>query len=90
MSGLRQTTQEVLVNLNPKNPLAHNNLGATLAKQGRIDDAIEHLNKALQWDSTNVDAHRNLGSISMDRGDFEKSAHHYRAMLTVQPNNELA
>src|SRR6185295_5133410 len=44
-----------------QNAAAHNNLGAALREQGRLDDAIDSFRKALQIDESHAMAWCNLG-----------------------------
>jgi Flp pilus assembly protein TadD len=39
---------EEIVKASPNDPLAHANLGIALAKSGRREEAVAHLNQALQ------------------------------------------
>ena len=48
------------VQLAPRDPAAHNLLGAALASTGRLDEAIAHFREALQLAPTDPQARANL------------------------------
>ena len=59
-----------------KNPgawLAHNNLGIVLRQQGRVQEAIDHYNEALQSIPTYALAHNNLGVALKQMGKVRGS-----------------
>ena len=45
----------------PENSIAQNNLGIALAAQGRVDEAIQHFDRALRLNPDDAKAHNNLG-----------------------------
>ena len=54
----------------PQNHRAHTNLGKALAKEGLIDEAIEHYRAALSINSIYVVAHYNLGLALSKKGRY--------------------
>jgi Flp pilus assembly protein TadD len=46
--------------INPEHAGAHNNLGIALARNGNIEDAIDHFQYALRIDPDYTSAHNNL------------------------------
>jgi Flp pilus assembly protein TadD len=48
--------------LDPRHADTENNLGAMLASEGRFDEAISHLETALQLNPNHVDARNNLAA----------------------------
>ncbi|MBF0475521.1 MAG: tetratricopeptide repeat protein [Deltaproteobacteria bacterium] len=76
-----------------KNPLshgAHNNLGAALYAQGKLQEASSHLSQALRLKPDYIDAHNNLGMILMDRGDLNRAREHYLQILQIKPTDSMA
>jgi Flp pilus assembly protein TadD len=48
------------VQLDPADPVAHNDLGTALMQLGENEKAVEQFNDALHIDPSNADAKRNL------------------------------
>ena len=72
-----------------KNPgawLAHNNLGVVLWNQGNISEAIEHYEKALQFDPAYAQAHNNLGIALKQMGKIEEAIGQYQQALQLNPD----
>ncbi|MCS7336686.1 MAG: tetratricopeptide repeat protein [Verrucomicrobiae bacterium] len=70
---------------NPTAWVAHNNLGALRAEQGRLNEAIAHFEKAVTLKPDNYRAHVNLGRAYAERGLYEKADTHFRAALRIRP-----
>jgi protein O-mannosyl-transferase len=62
-----------------ENPVAHEKLGEALLEQGKIPQAIAHLEAALRILPTYADAHNNLGGILGMQGRSEEALAHFRA-----------
>ncbi|UCE59689.1 MAG: tetratricopeptide repeat protein [Phycisphaerales bacterium] len=76
-----------------KNPdvwLAHNNLGNILERQGKLDEAIDHHQQALQVEprfALNVaHSHYNLGNALAAQRKFTEATKHYRETLRNKPD----
>jgi tetratricopeptide (TPR) repeat protein len=69
---------------------AQYNLASALLREGRIDEAIVHYQKALQLLPENADAHVNLGSAFLAKGRIEDAIAEYRDALRFGPNNVAA
>jgi tetratricopeptide (TPR) repeat protein len=71
----------------PKNALAHNNLGAALAKlPGRLPDAIAEYRKTLQLNPNYPEAHNNLGDAWLETpGKLAQAIAEYREALRLRP-----
>jgi len=69
-----------------RNSGAHNNLGAHLAAQGHLDEAMAHYRQALQIEPDYPEAHNNLGVALSNRGHFDEATAHFRQALKIQPN----
>ncbi|MCJ7538112.1 MAG: tetratricopeptide repeat protein, partial [Desulfobacterales bacterium] len=72
------------------NMTVHNNIGVVLEKQGRIDEAIIHYEKALQIHPGYVDAHMNLGSALYSLGKYMKAIEHYQESIKLHPGSAAA
>lgn len=55
-----QTLWAHAVDVEPRSPIAHNNLGAVLAREGRHDEAIAHFQWAVELDGDYAAARENL------------------------------
>jgi hypothetical protein len=69
--------------LDPRQPKAHNNLGAVLHMQGRLDEATASYRRALALDPALAQANQNLAAITRDpeaaRGALEGYLRHLEA-----------
>ena len=72
------------------NYVAHNNLGGTLIKQGRLDEAVVHCRKALEIHPDYYDAHTNLGHAFASKGDWADAITSYQAAIRAAPNYKKA
>ena len=68
------------------NYLAHNNLGLTLAAQGKLDEAIEQYLLAIQLKPYYADAHNNLGMALADQGKLPEATRAYDQALQLKPD----
>jgi tetratricopeptide (TPR) repeat protein len=58
----------------------HGNLGLVLARQGRFDEAIPHLEKALAGGFESNEAQLVLGRALAGKGRFEEAIPHFEAL----------
>jgi len=65
---------------------AYNGLGYVLARQGRVDEAIAELKRAVQVDAHYTPAYNNLADTLARQGDLEGAEYYYRLSLAEQPN----
>ncbi|MDP2725500.1 MAG: tetratricopeptide repeat protein, partial [Syntrophales bacterium] len=68
------------------NYLAHNNLGAALARQGKIEAAIMQYEKALRIIPQYADALFNMGEALSAGGRLEEAEERYRESLRSKPS----
>ena len=64
---------------------AYNNLGTTLAAQGKLDEAVTHFWEAVRLDPDYADAHYNLGNAQAARGKFDDAVRYFREALRIKP-----
>lgn len=64
----------------------YNNLGNVLAKEGRIDEAVESFRRALNMDPNYAVPHYNWGNLLARQGKLEEAADHYRKALETEPD----
>lgn len=75
------------IDLKPEHSVYHTNLAQVLKTTGRRDEAIAQYRHALMQDSTNLDAHNQLGVLLGECGDFGAQEEQYRAILRLAPDN---
>ena len=68
------------------NLIIHNNMGVTLDKQGRTEEAVEHYLQALRVMPDYVKAHYNLGNALYKQGRTEEAVEHYLQALRLKPD----
>jgi tetratricopeptide (TPR) repeat protein len=79
-----------LIRLDPRDALAHANLGAYYRSTGDADRAIDHYRRALESQPDFASAHYNLALLLESKQDTDGAARHYRNALRVQPDHARA
>jgi tetratricopeptide (TPR) repeat protein len=74
----------------PENYFAHGDLGVALTEQGRLDEAIEHLQKALEIHPGHPECHNNLGNALLQAGQVDEAIEHLQKALQINPGDEEA
>jgi type IV pilus assembly protein PilF len=69
---------------------ANTNLGAGYLKQGKPDLAIERLNRALDQDPRNAEAHSTIALAYDQLGVLEDAEVHYKRAVQLEPENGLS
>jgi Flp pilus assembly protein TadD len=75
---------------NPNAFLAHNNFAVILREQGHLDEAISHLQKAVEIQPGFAEAYNNLGNALRQRGQTDLAIAHFQKALQLEPNNAPA
>lgn len=73
------------LHVNPQSAMSHNNLGLTLAKEGRLDAALTSFQTAVQLRPDLPEAHYNLGKILTMQGKFDDAIVHHNTALHYRP-----
>ena len=76
--------------MNAEHYVAHNNLGAALIEQGKIEEGISHYTKALEINPNYWLAHSNLGGYLVGQGKVEDAMHHCSEAVRLNPNSSEA
>jgi len=71
----------------PRNPRAHNNLGAELELAGRLEAAESHYRRAIALEPDYASAHHNLGNVLASGGRIEAALDQYRIALALAPGD---
>ncbi len=71
----------------PDNAKIRNNLGDTVLKKGRVDEAIAHFQRALQIDPNSAEAHNNLGNALIRKNNVDEAIVHFQKALQIKPDS---
>jgi Flp pilus assembly protein TadD/Tol biopolymer transport system component len=71
--------------IEPDNVELLNALGFSLFQQGKSQEAVVELEKALEVDPKHWKAHNNMALASIDLGELELAEAHYRESLAIEP-----
>ena len=76
--------------IDPGSAIAHTAYAALLYKQGRVDDAMAHSERAATIAPEYAEARNNLGMGLSKRGQLDAAIEQYRAALTFKPGYDEA
>jgi len=76
---------EHTLDVTANNVIVHNNLGMSLAKQGKTTEAIRHYSEALRINPNHAKAHNNLGNALDEQGRTDAAIDHYFEALRINP-----
>jgi len=71
---------------NPDCWMAHLNCGVALARLGRPQEAVTHLQEALRIKPDLAEAHRSWGIALQDQGRHQEAVAHYEEALRIKPD----
>jgi serine/threonine protein kinase/tetratricopeptide (TPR) repeat protein len=77
-----------VIELDPNNPYAYNNLGAVLVASGKFQEALEPLQKSLQF-SADGQAYSNLGIAYFYLKDYDKAITAYEKAVQLVPTSDM-
>ncbi len=80
-----ETLWRATIKKNPRASIAHNNLAVLLMKEGRSDEAEEHVWRAVQLDPRSYEALTAQGSLFLENGMTQKAIESYSKALSIQP-----
>jgi Flp pilus assembly protein TadD len=84
------TLFEHALRVTENNYLAHLNLGAALADQGKAEEAITHYHRSLQIAPNYAEAYNNLGLALVQLGKNDEATAHYVKALQINPHCAIA
>ena len=80
------TLYEHSLEVTRRNPLILKNLGAALAKQGKMDQAEAHYAEALYLNPDYAEAHNDLGAALAKQGKMDQAEVHFAEALRLNPD----
>lgn len=66
-----------------------NQQGVVLAKAGKIDDAIDKFNKAMDLDPMLLDSYKNMGDLYLHIEKYEEAKSFYKKALLIKKDGEI-
>ena len=76
--------------LNPKDPEAHNNIGVTFQELGKLADAKKSFTQAILLQPNYIEALKNLGNTYKDQGNLKKAIIAYDKAILINPKDAQA
>lgn len=74
----------------PDNPFALEQMGNSLSRHGRKNEAVTYWHKSLAVDPDHFNAHRHLGTVALEKGQYEQALESYRAAARIRPEADGA
>lgn len=79
-----------LNSIKPNNVMTLVSLGTVCDNMGKRNKALEYFKRAIELDSTSMEAYGNIGFILQQEGEYEKSIYYFDRVLKLSPNDPLA
>ena len=73
--------------LNPKSPLAHNNLGCELAEKGKFEEAFESWRGAIRLKPDYAEPFNNIGHGMVQLDRFEEALTYFQSAVSLMPED---
>lgn len=80
-----ETLWRTTISRNPGSWVAHNNLGAVLLREGKIDESFASLEKAVALNPHVAETHTGLGSALVQTGRVDDGIVHLQKALEINP-----
>jgi tetratricopeptide (TPR) repeat protein len=80
----------IIVLEDPLTPQENLDLGVAYERQGKLDLAARHYERALRRDRALVQARVNLGNVRVAQGEYAKAKEEYRKALALRPEHPAA
>ena len=80
-------TWRKVLELDPRNAKAENNLGVALLRQGNLAEAMTHFQKALEIDPDYTDAQNDLGMAFLREEKVDEAIPHLQRAIELNPAN---
>ena len=80
---------EEAVSCAPDHPFGHLHLSLAMAREGRVDEARTHLDRALELQPKNAAFRLFSGRIHFDVGDYRAAAREFARGMEINPENDL-
>src|SRR5438067_5986437 len=71
----------------PDGAKPHFDYGSALQKEGKLEEAIQQYQTAIQFNPNYAEAHMNLGAVLSGQAKFDAAVPHMETALRLQPNN---
>ena len=75
------------LDVSPNSFVAHNGLGSELFKQGKVEEAIQECQTAVQIEPGYDPAHSNLGRFFASKKDYDSAIAHFELALKLSPRD---
>ncbi|GAB4232085.1 MAG: hypothetical protein Kow00121_60210 [Elainellaceae cyanobacterium] len=79
-----------IIQLEPRNAIAYNNLGLALYEQGNLEKAIEAYQKAIELDGQFALAYRNLGIALYEQNKFDEAIDAFQQSIIYDQDDAIA
>jgi tetratricopeptide (TPR) repeat protein len=85
-----ETCYRMVIDGYPESWPAHFNLGFTVLREGRQDEALVHFKKVLELNPDDLAAVKginlNIAAVFLNKGYLDKAIFHYQKMLEIEPD----